>query len=211
VWGSVQFTSCFCGTFACNDFTSYFVTSASYLPHAEFLLGLFFDPEDGANMFLRNVCWISTVCTMLYPRTLYGNTSHIGLLHNLLLLPLFVDQFTLKPFLRPKSVYTLASHLNFYGNSGEIHLFFASLATFCESPYIAPCFHVRCLWRARFADNLFKFNFILGQSRNRNALRDLIHDTSRIPKAQLTMLKATSAFLYVSPGVTRASSHGVNG
>jgi hypothetical protein len=24
--------------------------------HAGFLLGLFFDPEDGGNMFLRNVC-----------------------------------------------------------------------------------------------------------------------------------------------------------
>jgi hypothetical protein len=27
-----------------------------YLLHAGFLLGLFFDPEDGGDMFLRNVC-----------------------------------------------------------------------------------------------------------------------------------------------------------
>jgi hypothetical protein len=30
--------------------------SASYLFHAGFLLGLFFDPEDGDYMFLQNVC-----------------------------------------------------------------------------------------------------------------------------------------------------------
>jgi hypothetical protein len=28
---------------------------ASYLLHAGSLLGLFFDPEDGTNMFLRNI------------------------------------------------------------------------------------------------------------------------------------------------------------
>jgi hypothetical protein len=28
---------------------------ACYLIHAGFLLGLFFDPEDGSDMFLRNV------------------------------------------------------------------------------------------------------------------------------------------------------------
>jgi hypothetical protein len=32
-----------------------------------FLLGRFFDPEDGSNMFLRNVCWISVDYTALYP------------------------------------------------------------------------------------------------------------------------------------------------
>jgi hypothetical protein len=36
--------------------------------HADFLLGLFFDPEDGGDMFLRNLCWLSTVYTALYPR-----------------------------------------------------------------------------------------------------------------------------------------------
>jgi hypothetical protein len=30
-------------------------SSACYLLYAGFLLGLFFDPEDGGNMFLRNV------------------------------------------------------------------------------------------------------------------------------------------------------------
>jgi hypothetical protein len=36
--------------------------------HAGPLLGLFFDPEDGDDMFLRNVCWISTDYTASYPR-----------------------------------------------------------------------------------------------------------------------------------------------
>jgi hypothetical protein len=30
------------------------------------LLGLFFDPEDGGNMFFRNVCLFSTDYTALY-------------------------------------------------------------------------------------------------------------------------------------------------
>jgi hypothetical protein len=30
--------------------------------------GLFFDPEDGGDMFLRNVGWLSTDYTVLYPR-----------------------------------------------------------------------------------------------------------------------------------------------
>jgi hypothetical protein len=42
--------------------------------HAGFLLSLYFDPEDGRNMFLRNLGWFSTDYTALYPRRLY---SHI--------------------------------------------------------------------------------------------------------------------------------------
>jgi hypothetical protein len=36
--------------------------------HASFLLGLglFLDPEDGGDTFLRNVCWYSTDYTALY-------------------------------------------------------------------------------------------------------------------------------------------------
>jgi hypothetical protein len=35
-------------------------SSACYLPHASLLFGLFFDPEDGGDMFLRNVGLLST-------------------------------------------------------------------------------------------------------------------------------------------------------
>jgi hypothetical protein len=41
---------------------------ACYLLHAGFLLCLFFDTENGGDMFLRNVCWLSTDYTALYPR-----------------------------------------------------------------------------------------------------------------------------------------------
>jgi hypothetical protein len=41
--------------------------------HAGFLVGLFFDPEDGGNMFLRNVGWHSTDYMELYPRRWYSS------------------------------------------------------------------------------------------------------------------------------------------
>jgi hypothetical protein len=37
------------------------------------LLGLFFDPEDGGEMFLRNVGRLSTDYTALYPRRYYSS------------------------------------------------------------------------------------------------------------------------------------------
>jgi hypothetical protein len=36
--------------------------------HASFFPGLFFDPEDGGDMFLRNVGLLATDCKALYPR-----------------------------------------------------------------------------------------------------------------------------------------------
>jgi hypothetical protein len=36
--------------------------------HVGFSLGLFFDPEDGGDMFLRNVTYLPTDYTALYPR-----------------------------------------------------------------------------------------------------------------------------------------------
>jgi hypothetical protein len=41
---------------------------ASSLHHAGFLLGLFFYPEDGGNMFLQNISWFSVGYMALYPR-----------------------------------------------------------------------------------------------------------------------------------------------
>jgi hypothetical protein len=35
---------------------------------SDFLLGLFLDPKDGGDMFLRNVCWLWTDYTALYRR-----------------------------------------------------------------------------------------------------------------------------------------------
>jgi hypothetical protein len=32
------------------------------------MFGLLFDPEDGCNMFLRKICWLSTDYKALYPR-----------------------------------------------------------------------------------------------------------------------------------------------
>jgi hypothetical protein len=36
--------------------------------HAGFFLGLFFNPEDGGDTFLRNLDWLSADYTALYPR-----------------------------------------------------------------------------------------------------------------------------------------------
>jgi hypothetical protein len=44
--------------------------------HAGFLLGLFFDPEDGGDMFLRNVGELSTECT-LYRRREYSSLQQL--------------------------------------------------------------------------------------------------------------------------------------
>jgi hypothetical protein len=44
-----------------------YIGSACCLLHAGFLLGLFFDPEDGGNMFFQNVGRLSPDYTALYP------------------------------------------------------------------------------------------------------------------------------------------------
>jgi hypothetical protein len=49
--------------------------------HAGFLLGLFFDPEDGGDIFFQNVDWLSTDYMPLYPRrqySLFSNNSPLG-------------------------------------------------------------------------------------------------------------------------------------
>jgi hypothetical protein len=46
-------------------------SSAWWLLQAGFLLGLFLDPKDGGEIFLRNICWISTDYTEWYPRMTY--------------------------------------------------------------------------------------------------------------------------------------------
>jgi hypothetical protein len=51
--------------------------SVCNLLHADFSLGLFFDPEDEGDIFLRNVGWLSTNYTELYPRR--QNSSFCGL------------------------------------------------------------------------------------------------------------------------------------
>jgi hypothetical protein len=46
---------------------------ACSLVHAGFLFRLFFDPEDGDDVFLRNIGWHSTVYTASYPRRWYSS------------------------------------------------------------------------------------------------------------------------------------------
>jgi hypothetical protein len=42
--------------------------SACYLLQAGFLHGFFYNPEDGGEIFLRNIGGLSMECTALYPR-----------------------------------------------------------------------------------------------------------------------------------------------
>jgi hypothetical protein len=47
--------------------------------HADVLLGLFFDPEDGGDIFFRNVGWLSMDYTALYPRRKYSSRINLVL------------------------------------------------------------------------------------------------------------------------------------
>jgi hypothetical protein len=47
--------------------------------HTGFLLGLFFDHEDGGNMVLQNISWLSVDYTALYPE---DRTLHKNILYN---------------------------------------------------------------------------------------------------------------------------------
>jgi hypothetical protein len=51
-----------------------FIGSARYLLDTSFLLGFSFDPEYGADMFFRNVGWLSPDYTALYPRRYISST-----------------------------------------------------------------------------------------------------------------------------------------
>jgi hypothetical protein len=50
-------------------------------PHTNFLLGLFLDPDYGRDMFLRNVDWLSSDYTALYPKREYFSTKFSSLIH----------------------------------------------------------------------------------------------------------------------------------
>jgi hypothetical protein len=49
----------FCDATPCSPLKDNLLCSDYYLLHADFLLGLFFDPEDRDSMFLRNINWLS--------------------------------------------------------------------------------------------------------------------------------------------------------
>jgi hypothetical protein len=55
-------------------------SSACCLLYASFLLGLFFYPEDGGNMFLLNVSWHSVDYMALYPSTFLSVAQSLKLL-----------------------------------------------------------------------------------------------------------------------------------
>jgi hypothetical protein len=50
--------------------------------HAAFLFGLFFDPEDGEDIFLRNVGWLSMDYAALHPITTAVRTSYPAFITN---------------------------------------------------------------------------------------------------------------------------------
>jgi hypothetical protein len=72
-----------------------------YLLHAGFLIGSFFEPEVGDDMFLRKFGWISTDYTALYPRS---RTPHNHRYENLKSYKLIFTQLltNFQPFMEHK-------------------------------------------------------------------------------------------------------------
>jgi hypothetical protein len=58
---------------------SYRQCSACYMLHTGFLPGLFFDPEDGDDVFFRTVGWFSTDYFAFYPRRYYYSHNFINI------------------------------------------------------------------------------------------------------------------------------------
>jgi hypothetical protein len=86
IWSSITDLSVGCEVFAtrllfhseCSTRKQNFSQLVCYLLHAGFLLGLFFDREDEGDMFHRNVGWLSTDYTALYPRR-YNSSFSLNL------------------------------------------------------------------------------------------------------------------------------------
>jgi hypothetical protein len=79
-------------------------TESRYLLHAGLLLGLFFYPEDGGDIFLRNFTWFSTGYTALYHRRCMSSQ-----------IPLWVPQILDKDssaYMRLMQVLVLREHFN---------------------------------------------------------------------------------------------------
>jgi hypothetical protein len=67
--------------------------------HPGFLLDLFFDLENRGDMFLRNIGWLSTDCTALYPRRWCSSTIVMSVI-------IFNDYYSQESFLFGRSFHS---------------------------------------------------------------------------------------------------------